>query len=102
MSRKQQEPMAYIGRRPTCGHIVFAVVDIPEKPDRVGRDVASAIRQGLKVERVTCQAVREAPDWCPADCPHAPKPRPSKAPRLPDTTNSSGFSLFSEGGGDVR
>lgn len=50
--------MAYISRKP-CGCLVMASVDDPKHADATAREVAKAIRQGEKVERVTVEFVRE-------------------------------------------
>jgi Ethanolamine utilization protein EutJ (predicted chaperonin) len=68
MSDEKQGDMAYIGRHPKCGHIVFAVVDVQGREKQTARDVAGAVRDGLKIERMTVEAVRSAPDWCDDKC----------------------------------
>lgn len=59
---------AYVGRRPTCGHVVFATVIDPQHALATAKSVADAIRDGLAIERMSVEAVRVA-DWCPLDCP---------------------------------
>lgn len=49
---------AYIGRSPR-GCITFATVDEPERKRIVVKEVAQAMRDGLTIERVTVQFVRE-------------------------------------------
>jgi hypothetical protein len=51
------ESYTYIGVRP-CGCIRAAVVDAPETPRQVAKDVAGFIAHGLKVERVLTESVR--------------------------------------------
>jgi hypothetical protein len=72
------EPMAYIGRTTCCGHIVAAIVDDERSnPREVAKTVAGFIRDGLVIGRVTCEAVRAAPDWgCKCE-----KPEPAKRKR---------------------
>lgn len=55
--------MAYIGRA-DCGCIKLAIVDNPEHAKDTAKEIAKAIRQGYKIERVTCDYVRN--NW---DCP---------------------------------
>lgn len=52
---------AYVGRKP-CGCIGAAFVDKPEHAKDIAREVASWIRDGLTVERMTTEEVRAA-DW---------------------------------------
>jgi hypothetical protein len=65
------EPMAYIARRPSCGHIVVAQADR-------GRDALATFLEagvaGLTVERVPAQLVR---DEGICDC---PKPEQQELP----------------------
>ena len=53
--------MAYVGLKP-CGCIGAAFVDRPEYAKDIAREVASWIRNGLTVERMTTEEVRAA-DW---------------------------------------
>jgi len=54
-----QSTHSYIGRDPECNCIVAATVDNPDHPKRVAREVAKFIRQGLTVERVEHEIVRQ-------------------------------------------
>lgn len=65
------EHMAYVGFCPDCEAMVCAVVDNPEH--RRGRDgsartVADWMREGMRIERVTCQFVRESLAPCLDTC----------------------------------
>ena len=62
-----EESFSYIGRR-ECGCIRAARV-ITGKPKDIAEDVAEMIADGLTVERVTTQYVRE--HW--GSCPHENK-----------------------------
>jgi len=53
------EPMAYIGRCPECNRIIFTSVDSPENKKELAKDVGHCIKDGLLVERVTCEEVRK-------------------------------------------
>jgi hypothetical protein len=64
MEAKEPEPMTYIARK-DCGCIVFAGVDTPEMRKENAKEVASCIRDGYTIERVTCQFVRETDWFCP-------------------------------------
>jgi len=57
--------MTYIGRKP-CGCIRFAMVDNPEHKREVAKEIAHAIRDGLAIERVTTEYVRETAWTCAA------------------------------------
>lgn len=52
--------MAYVGIAP-CGCVHFAVVE--ERAAEFASDIASCIRDGLRIERVTNQWVREQSRW---------------------------------------
>lgn len=52
------EPMAYIGLKP-CGCLVFASVDIPECASELAKEVRYCAKNGYRVERVTCEYVRQ-------------------------------------------
>jgi Ethanolamine utilization protein EutJ (predicted chaperonin) len=54
-----QATHSYIGRDPACNCIVAATVDNPDHPKRVAKEVAKFIRQGLAVERVEHEVVRQ-------------------------------------------
>ena len=58
------EDMCYIGRK-DCGCIVLAIVDNPEHKKDTAREVGKAIKDGLKIERVTDQFVRDNMKRCP-------------------------------------
>ncbi len=60
------EPSAFVAYA-ICGHLVFASVDEPDLAESNAREVARCIKQGLRVEKLSCEAVRQA-KWCPADC----------------------------------
>lgn len=62
------EHMAYIGRK-SCGCVVAAYVDDPERRKDTAKEVASWIRDGLTVEHVTVTYANEQFKW---DCPHKP------------------------------
>lgn len=69
MSNK--EPMCYIGRS-SCGCARAVVVDNPQHAKQVAKDVASFIKDGLTIERVTCEYVRTTPGLF--RCTHKEKP----------------------------
>ena len=52
------ESQTWIGLR-ECGCLVMAVVDTPERRRDVAKEVARAIREGLNVQKVSSQSVRE-------------------------------------------
>ena len=52
------ENMAYIAKKP-CGCIAMAVVDNPEHRRDTAKEVASCIKEGYIIERVTTDYVRE-------------------------------------------
>lgn len=58
------DSMSYIGRCKGCGRIVAAVLDNPDHAKSVAKDVASFIRDGLIVERVESQVVRDLFQSC--------------------------------------
>lgn len=62
------EHMAYAGYCKECGRMVAAVVDDPNRPRDVAKSVAEFMRGGVRIERLTCQAVREAAWMCTDDC----------------------------------
>ncbi len=55
------EPDTYIALLP-CGCLGLAIVDEPELQMEIAKDIGKAIRQGLKVSRVSTQSVREM-EW---------------------------------------
>ena len=76
------ESMAYIGRRP-CGCIVFAIMDNPEHRKDVARELGKAIREGLTVERVAAEVVRQSTFGC-CHKPERKERRDDKQQRLLD------------------
>jgi len=63
--------MSYIAKK-SCGCIVAAIVDRPERKNETAREVSKWIRDGLAVERVTVEYVRENLKSCPHEMkPHA-------------------------------
>lgn len=69
VSTTQPEPMSYIARCGSCDRIVMAAVDLPERAKDVAKAVARAVREGCRVERVTCEFVRSGGKWgCTDDC----------------------------------
>jgi hypothetical protein len=69
---EQQEPMAYAGICPTCGHMCAACVDDDDRKRATAKFIAGMVRDGLRVERVTCEQVRQTLKMC--SC----KPNPRK------------------------
>ena len=67
---------AYIGIK-KCGCVVAAAVDSPDRPKDVAKDVAGFIRDGLTIERVSVEEVRERFNDCQCD----EKPVAAAAPR---------------------
>jgi len=63
------DSMSYIGRKP-CGCVVAAVVDQSDNRKGTADWVHRMIMDGLTVERVPHEYVREHLKW---DCPHEPK-----------------------------
>lgn len=55
---------SYIGRAP-CGCVRAATVDLASDPKGVARDVADFIKDGLTIERVPHQYVRDNLWRCP-------------------------------------
>ena len=47
-----------------CGCLAMAVVDSPEHKQETAREVSKAIRDGLDVQRLSTQTVREMPWKC--------------------------------------
>ena len=62
------ESMAYAGFCQSCGHLVSATVDDPDHAKDVRKDVSQFMRDGLRIERVSCQTVRENAKPCAPDC----------------------------------
>lgn len=62
------EDMSYGGFCGDCGRLVYAIVDSPDRKRDVAKGIAEAVRDGCRVERMTCDAVRKAAWGCTADC----------------------------------
>jgi hypothetical protein len=58
--------MSYIARE-KCGAIVCCTVDEPQYAKQIAKDVASWIRDGLNVERVNGEVIRQSFCKCPKD-----------------------------------
>lgn len=56
--------MAYVALR-RCGCMCFAAAEERAKQSRVAHEIASCLRAGLRIERVTNEQVRENPWGCP-------------------------------------
>lgn len=54
---------SYISRKP-CGCLAWAAVDTPANAKSIARAMASAVRFGIAVERVTTEDVRTMPWRC--------------------------------------
>lgn len=67
---RNPDGMSYIGRKP-CGCIVCVIADEPGMRNEVAKFVAKWIKEGLTVERVTHEYVRQ--NWVGMDCPHTPE-----------------------------
>lgn len=61
-----------------CGHLVACSVDRPAYAKDNAKAVASWIRDGLRVSKLTCAEVRAA-KWC--DCPRLKRTPPKKVAR---------------------
>lgn len=59
-----KDVMAYQGRK-GCGCVVAVTVDLPEYKKDTAKELAKWIRQGLSVERVTCEVARQSFTICP-------------------------------------
>jgi hypothetical protein len=70
------EPMAYAGHCPTCDALCAAAVDEPRRARENAKFVAQMIRDGLRIERIDCAAVRGG-KWC--KCPRPGRKRSAKA-----------------------
>lgn len=57
--------MAYVALRP-CGCMCFAAAEERAKESHVAREIAACLRDGLRIERVTDDQVRENPWGCSA------------------------------------
>lgn len=70
VSESAVEDMSYASYCGDCGRMVAAIVDCPEVGKKeVAKHVAQSMRKGCRVERITCQAVRESKWGCTDDCP---------------------------------
>lgn len=68
MSAPTLEHMAYVAYCHVCGGMVAAVVDDPNHQRDNSKEVARWMREGSRVERVTCQHVRDNLKGCTAEC----------------------------------
>lgn len=59
-----QPTHAYLGRCKTCGRVSAMSVDMPYRLDDCAYFVATMIRDGLEVNRVTLQEARASEPWC--------------------------------------
>lgn len=80
----ESERMAYAGRCPKCGHLCAAAVDEPTHKRDTAKFVADMMRDGLNVERVTCEYVRQNLLSC--ECVPNPRRRKGKAPAVRQET----------------
>lgn len=68
--------LAYVLRRPSCGHVTGVCVDDGDKETRkeAAQFCADGIKAGLIVERSTVGAVRatKKDEWCISECPESP------------------------------
>jgi hypothetical protein len=71
------ESMAYAGTCPTCGNMTAACVDTDDHKRGTAKFIAQMVRDGLTVERVTCEHVRQTMTMCSCQ----PNPRKRKAAR---------------------
>ena len=55
---KSDIQFAYVGRK-ACGCMVAATLDDPTWPKRMATDVADFIKDGLTIERVSIETVRD-------------------------------------------
>lgn len=65
MTAQESDHMAYVAVKP-CGCLVEARVDVPARRKEIARALRSWILEGLTVERISVEAVRQR--WGP--CPH--------------------------------
>ncbi len=83
------EHMAYIGRCGDCDRIVLAIVDSPERKKDTAKEIGRAVREGCRIERVTCQAVCESSEWgcdeAKCDCKWCVKKRGKSARSTPQS-----------------
>lgn len=57
---QKMNEMAYIAKC-KCGGMVMAVVDLPEHKKDTAKEVASCLRAGFEIERMTVEEVRAHP-----------------------------------------
>ena len=58
------ESMAYVGLCRDCGQMVAVTADDIETPERTAKHIASFIREGLVIQRVSDETVRTEMAWC--------------------------------------
>lgn len=68
MTTAPEESMAYVGYCASCGSMVSAVVDDPERAKDVRKTVNDFMRNGRTIGRVSCQTVRDSLKPCEASC----------------------------------
>lgn len=61
-----------------CGHIKAVSVDEPQRKEDNAKFVASLVRDGLRLEKLSVSDVRKA-KWC--DCPKPSKPSAASSAR---------------------
>jgi len=54
--------MAYVAKC-VCGGLIMACVDLPERKNDTAKEVASCLRAGYEISRMTVEEVR-AHKWC--------------------------------------
>ena len=58
----------YIAVKPTCGHMVACIVDIPDHARDTAKEVAAWIKDGLRIERVVSADIRAGKaEFCRCD-----------------------------------
>jgi hypothetical protein len=67
-SEDRAKSMTYVARCPECNHICMATVDRPEYAKSVAKEVATCIRDGYLIERMTVREVRECDFGHADDC----------------------------------
>jgi len=66
------EEMAYGARCRVCGYLCAATTDNLEHPERTAEHLAEFVREGLIIERVSSETIREEFHRCM--CPSPPVP----------------------------
>lgn len=56
--------MAYVSKCRQCNGVISLQVDDPDRADDVARHVASEIRLGAYIERVSVETARGTREWC--------------------------------------